>query len=233
MDNQSSTLTNERCESTSSSSFWRWPSGFAWRSSLVRKSRSRSTSVVRAAQAGLAALSRTVNVNHRLVVAVVFMLMLAPAASICYLPFDRSVKSDWYYVNNFYLLLTLAPFITQACISIGIFFLFPAGSKRSYFLSIPLALAIAKILWLLTVNSNEDYYSIVPTFFLVVAGLIALLTLFTFDWLTARKYHGFDAICHRIEHIINARKRKLISEEQADELLAQENHRLKTFHQQY
>jgi hypothetical protein len=259
MENQFSTLTNDRCESNSQTSSWY---SRLWSRSPLQfpalMSRSKLTSAVQAVLSGLAASSRTLRVNNRLYVALVFMLVAAPLASVCYQllalfseTFERTAPAlhwyagqhwfadngnlvdGWYYKNWFYFFLTLAPFICQSMVSVGLFFLFPEDSKRAYFLVIPLSMSISKILWLITVDSNADYHRIVPSFFVVLAGLIAFLILFTFNWLMARKYHVFDALCARVAQIIQARKSKLIDEETADRLLGQEAEKLKAFNQQF
>jgi hypothetical protein len=206
---------------------------------------------VQAVLTGLAALAKTKRVNHRLVVALAFMLVVAPFAMALYQLFDQQatiiqyegqhfydrhgVRFDfWFYKNYYYLFMTLAPYITVSTVIIGAFFLFPENSMRAYLLVLPLAFLFAKIMWLLTVNSNEDFDRVVPALaFLVAAAQIAIFILFFFDWMVARKYHGFDALCIRVIQIIRARKRKLITEEKADELLEQESLKLQTFNQQF
>lgn len=249
MDNQISTLTNSKCEK---SFFLQLPrrSRSLWQS-LAQKSSQYIASVAPAALSrGLRAVRMARKVNSRLYLALVLMLVAAPLVSICYQLFDQyativlyegqhffdrnGVRWDfWFYKNYFYLFLSLAPWLTASVFVVGVFFLFPEGSTRAYFLAIPLAYLLAKIGWLITVESDAAFWAIVPKFFFLVAAQIAFLLLFTFDYLMARKFHVFDQICGHIAQIINARRRKLITEERADELLEQENIRLRTFNQQY
>lgn len=201
-------------------------------------------------QTGLRAISRTLNVNHRFIIAVVFMLLLAPAAGFIYHVFDRKVVmvlfegqhfydaygerwDFWYHKNLFFFFMVQGPHFAQTLFFIGIFFLFPENSRRAYFLIIPLATAISKMIWLCVVNSNDEFYATPGFYYVVVGAAVAWLLLFTFNYLTHRKYHVFDALCARVLHIIQARKGKLIDEETADRLLEQEAAKLRTFNQQY
>lgn len=251
MDNQLSTLTNSKCESTSSHSFWEWLSLSALLSSpLVRRNRSRLATAARAVTTGLLAISKTLRVNQRLYVAVILMLVLAPIVSVSYQLFDRhavvvlypgqhfydnhGVRWDfWYHKNYFFFFMAAGPFLTLALFCVGVFFLFPEGSKRAYFLAIPASWSIAKVLWFCTVNSNDEFYQVVPMSLLLISALVVILAFFTFDWLMARKYHGIDGHARRVISIIQARKNNILDSATAERLLELEADKLKTFNKQF
>lgn len=201
-----------------------------------------------AATTGLRALLTARKVNGRLLVALVLMLVAAPALMVSYHIFDQTatlvlypgqhfydrhgVRFDfWFYKNYYYLFMTLAPYMAVTVGCLGAFLLFPENSKRRYFIVPLLVYAISKIMWLLTVESNEDYDGIVPAFFLIVAGLIVFLILFTFDYLMARKFHHFDGLCIRMLTLI--KNEAGLDEVTRNRALAEVAEDLKAFNKQF
>lgn len=227
-----------------------WRSCLLWLSllrSAVRRSLLNPATVSKAVQIGLRAISRTWKVNHRFIIAVVFMLVLAPVAGIIYHAFDRKavmvlfegqhfydaygVRWDqWYHKNLFFFFMVQGPHIAQTLFFIGIFFLFPENSRRAYFLIIPLAISISKILWLCMVNSNDEFYATPGFYYMIVAAAVAWLLLSTFNYLVHRKYHWFDALCTRV---ITLAKDKSLDPELRNQYLEQEAEKLRVFNQQY
>lgn len=174
--------------------------------------------VLRVAQT-IRVVNKTLNTNHRLYFAVIFMLVMAPLTNVGYQFFDESVRVEGqYYVNAYYLLYVLSPWISLLMFSTGLFLLFPANCKRSYFLVIPITSAIVKILWLSQIQNNEEFHQIVPMYFILPASLIAFVWIFCVDWLMARKYHKLDGIIARIEGLINIKADHEVIESQVKEL---------------
>jgi len=190
------------CESTSNP--LPWPLPWRWLSSpgtpVLRKMSRPLPAALRAALDFLATLSHTLQANHRLYLAIILMLVLAPLASVGYMLFDsKVVVPGWYYQSYYYLFYVLCPWLTVILFSTGLFLTFPAGTRRAWFTTVPVTTAISKILWLCTITSNEDFHHVVPTYFLLVALFLALLWLFLIDWLMSRQYHGIDALIARMD----------------------------------
>lgn len=164
------------------------------------------------------------------------MLLVAPLSGIAYQFLDPKASVQWlwwkwYYSNAYYLFFTVGPHLSDLMIYTGLFLLFPADSRRAWFLVIPTGLTMSKILWLGTVTTNEQFHQIVPLFFVVVAGLIAVVWLFTFNWLMHRQFHEFDSICKRILQIVDASG--VVDAKTQIEMIAPETEKLRTFHNKY
>lgn len=158
---------------------------------------SQATHVIRRA---LISVRGTLKANERLYLSIVLMGIIAPLMSIAFLVFDKSTLDEsWYYLNWYYLAITICPHLSMVIFYTGIFFLFPKGSSQSYFLTVPLALTVAKILWLITASSNEEVNQVVPFEFVAMGVVIAGLWLFAMTYITDRTYHRYDGICARIE----------------------------------
>ena len=146
---------------------------------------------------GLHALADSATVNKRLFVGLVLIGIMAPLAGCFYLLFDKTDSVEgWYYVNNFYLLLVLGPSFKEIVVFVGVYHLFPKDSKRAYLLSIPMGFSIGKILWLLTITSNDQFHSITPFDFVFTGVVISAGLFFSIDWLIWRWSHramAFDA----------------------------------------
>lgn len=198
-----STNNHTKCENTSKQSFWPWP----WASPALSGSAHSHLSIIKPLKTAVSqvarafrATSNTLRVNHRLYLAIVFMLVLAPLANVGYQLFDPSVRGSFlYYENAYYLLFILSPWMSLVLFCSGIFLLFPAGSRRAWFIAIPLISAFFKIIWLTTVSSNAEFHQVVPLYFLLPAASVAFVWLFLLDWLMARKYHGIDALVARMD----------------------------------
>lgn len=168
----------------------------------VVKTRQSLVPASRECLAGLRALNHSIDSNFRIFIAVGFMLVAAPLSGVAYQLFPQQpINEDWFYLNAHYFLLAIGPHIQMILLLTGVFFLMPI-SRRMWFVALPLAIPISKLLWLITVTSNIEYQSFVPWSFVLIGFLFALIWLFTFHWLTHRKYHEFDAICARIEGLI-------------------------------
>jgi hypothetical protein len=118
--------------------------------------------------------------------------------------FSRTEVIDgWYYVNYFHLFLTIGPSLFVFFLLTGAFLLFPDGCKRAYALVVPTGYTISKILWLLTVTSNEQFWQM-PTGSFLFAGVLISFTLFIMlDWLAHNKFHGLDSFDARLEGLYN------------------------------
>lgn len=180
-------------ESYLSARLWPWVQHFISLtkrnlSQLFLQTKKRLALVLQDTLAILNALSKSAS-NSRTYSGLSIMLVAAPLASVCYQFFPlHPIDKTWYYLNMYYFLLTLAPDLSFLLYVTGLFLIF-STSKRAYFLIIPAGYHIAKIIWLVTVSSNEDFYRIVPFSFFVLGGLLASVWLFTFDFLMKLHFH--------------------------------------------
>lgn len=149
---------------------------------------------LRVAVAGLHALILASTANLRIYVGLVLMGVVAPLAACVYLLFDRGiVVKGWYHLNYFHLFFLLGPHLFEFFCLLGAFLLFPKDSKRAYFLIIPAGYVLAKILWLITVTNNAEFWSVIPSSFILIGMLISTVLFVLTDWLTWRKFHGEDS----------------------------------------
>jgi hypothetical protein len=157
---------------------------------------------LREVTAGLSAITSTLLVNNRIFVGLGLMGVIAPSSACVYLLFDRTVENvNWYHLNYFHLFFLLGPHLFELFCLLGVFLLFPRSSKRSYLLSVPTGYVISKIIWLILVTSNQEFWSVVPASFFVMGVLISFALFLTLDWLTWRKFHRVDAFEKRLELI--------------------------------
>jgi len=156
----------------------------------------------------LAALLSALNsrINNRILFGFGLIGVLAPVAGSCFVWFDKkAISTGWvsvYYTNYFYLLLVLAPFLKSVLEIIGVFFLFPKGVKRSLLLSLPLGFTLGKIIWLCTVQNNDQFHTVEPWQISAVGVALGLCLLISADFFTWRKFHREDAFDARLKGIV-------------------------------
>jgi hypothetical protein len=150
--------------------------------------------------AGLRALVASIGANNRIYWGLVLMGVVSPLSACVYMLFSRTEVIDgWYYVNYFHLFLTIGPSLFVFFLLTGAFLLFPDGCKRAYALVVPTGYTISKILWLLTVTSNEQFWQM-PTGSFLFAGVLISFTLFIMlDWLAHNKFHGLYNIADAVD----------------------------------
>lgn len=162
---------------------------------------------------GLNALVLSLAANKRLYVGLILIGVVAPLSGVSYMLFDRTVMVEgWYYVNNFYLFLVLGPSITQVCLLLGVYHLFPRKSKRAFLLTIPMGFSVGKIIWLITVTSNEELHSLTPANIILVGGLVSFVVMFSIEWFAWRNEHRFRAFCSRTDSLYNVVNEPSISD---------------------
>jgi hypothetical protein len=189
---------------------------------------------VRDVLAGLHALALATTANKRLYVGFGFIGIVAPLVGCSYLLFDRTIVDvEWYHLNNFYLLLLLGPFITGVFICIGVYHLFPNGSKRAYTLALPMGYLIGKIIWLYQIESNEEFYQITPVNIILVGVLISTVIMFLSEWLTWRWSHRVRAFDCRRDSLDNIVDDEDISDAKFRSMFRQVYREKKEFHKQY
>jgi hypothetical protein len=64
---------------------------------------------------------------------------------------------------------------------------------RAMALFIPMGLALGKVLWLLQVQSNDEFWNLPPIGFVFYGLLLGSLLPTVIDWTIWRKFHDFDA----------------------------------------
>jgi hypothetical protein len=150
--------------------------------------------VLRDLHAGLLALVMTSTANARIYVGLGLMGVIAPLAACAYLLFDRGeVDSSWYHLNYFHLLFLLGPHLFELFCLLGAFLLFPQGSKRAYLIAIPAGYVLAKIVWLISVTNNQEFWQVVPSSFVLGGIAISGVVLKIMNWLTWRQFHAVDS----------------------------------------
>lgn len=152
-------------------------------------------------------LLATASVNKRIYVGLVLVGVLAPVAGSFYVYLSQEViDKTWYYRNYFNLFLVLGPSLKMICVFLGLFFFMPQGSKRAYLLALPLGEEIGKIIWLISITTNEQYWSIAPFHILFVGFVIAIVLLISSDWLSWRFFHRELAHDARLKLIYSNRE---------------------------
>jgi hypothetical protein len=189
---------------------------------------------VKVAATGLHALILATAANKRLYVGFGFIGIVAPLVGCSYLLFDRTIVDvEWYHLNNFYLLLLLGPFITGVFICIGVYLLFPNGSKRAYALALPMGYLIGKIIWLYRIESNEEFYQIAPVNVILVGILISTVIMFLSEWLAWRWSHRIRAFACRRDSLDNIVDDEDISDAKFRSMFRQVYRDKKEFPKQY
>lgn len=190
--------------------------------------------VVQGASASLLALVKSTVANKRLFVGLVLMGIVAPLSGCIYMLFDQTVKiEDWYYLNNFYLFLVLGPFIKDVVICIGVYHAFPNKSKRALLLAVPMGFSIAKIIWLYTINSHDEFYSIPPGHIVFVGILVSVVILMSIEWFAWRWAHRTRAFDSRLDGLDNIVDEDSISDSQFRSMFRQVYRDKKEFPKQY
>jgi hypothetical protein len=144
--------------------------------------------------AGLHALALAATANSRVYVGLGLMGVVSPLAGVAYLVFDRTaIDVEWYHLNYFHLFFLLGPYLSLLIILIGIFLLFPRGCKRAFAMVLPTGFVLAKILWLISVTSNQEFWQVVPASFVMLAMLMSAALFLMINWLTWTQFHGKDS----------------------------------------
>jgi hypothetical protein len=129
-------------------------------------------------------------VNRRIFVGLVLIGVVAPVAGSIYTLFShQTVSEDWFYLNWFNLFLVLGPPLKNVFFAWGVFYLFPEGSKRAWIIALPMGEEIGKILWLLSITNNEQFWSIAPWHVYVTGICLAVFLLVISEFLTFRFHH--------------------------------------------
>lgn len=154
----------------------------------------------------LQALALSVTTNIRTYVGW-FLVGVSPLAACIYLLFDRSVKIEgWYHENYFYMFMLLGPYLFFFVALTGIYMMIPVKLKTikvykwsiliqmTRVMSYPIGFCITKILWFIQTESNAEYWEF-PTWHYCLVGLVfAYLTTFVIDYCTWRKFHALDGL---------------------------------------
>jgi hypothetical protein len=181
-----------------------------------------------------AAIILTLESSTRTYTAVVLMLVVAPLTSVSYQLFDKASKvTGWYYQSYFNLFYIISPYIGWIIFITGCFLLFPREMKRAWILSGPAALLLAKILWLITVTSNEEFFQMMPVFFIVLSFLITLVWLFTCNWVMEFHFHKREGCIARARGVRRLVKAQNIPKEHGWNLIDAELDKIETYSRAY
>lgn len=211
------------CERFSSSSSWGWLVGaITWlrRFPVILLER------VRRARLALHAGRIAGKTNGRALVGLSLILIVAPLAGAAYQVFDVThVDRTWWWRTWYDFLYVQGQYACIILCLLGAALLLPQNSKRSYFLTAPISLYVAKILWLCTVTSNDQFnasWLLIPAYFFIAATIIAFILVFTFNWLVTLHFHKREGIRARIDGVIDLNRMHLIDDAEALKILRRE-----------
>jgi hypothetical protein len=191
----------------------------------------RIASAPRAISAGLHAVVHSTTTNLRIYVGLILVGVVSPSSMVFYKIFDKeAVDQTWYHLNFFYLFHVLGPYLLMGFFIVGMYHLFPNGSKRSYILAMPLGYIISKSILIILCTSNEEWHESVSLPMFAMGAGIALVLFVSIDWFAWRKYHKFDSIPARIKGIIAMPG---LDAEAKLRLIEGENNKLFTFHKDF
>lgn len=129
-------------------------------------------------------------VNRRIFIGLVLIGVVAPVAGSFYTFLSHETVSEgWYYLNWFNLFLVLGPPLKNVFFAWGVFYLFPQGAKRAWIIALPMGEEIGKILWLLSISNNEQFWSVAPWHVYVTGISLAIFLLTVAEIFTFRYHH--------------------------------------------
>lgn len=147
--------------------------------------------VLRDQLAGLNALSKSSKTNIRVFIGFGVLGVVAQLAESVHMLFDDSVRDwSWYHLNYFHLFFLLGPHIAKLALLIGFYHLLPRGHAYGWFLVPAFGYSTGKIMWLISIDNNESFHSLVGYAFLGVGLLIAVVLMITMTYLNWRHYHN-------------------------------------------
>jgi hypothetical protein len=176
-------------------------------------------------RAALVSLVLASTVNSRVYVGLLLMTVATPLASCSHLLFSRDVVDpEWFYRHYFDLFLVIGPYLSIFFALLGVYLWLPLNN-RAKGLFIPIGLTVGKILWLLQITSNDEFWHLPSISFLFYGLLIGSLLPMVLDHLVWRKFHDFDGKMARIEGLAN-----ILTISEADKaMLIQEIKKAKAF----
>jgi len=200
--------TQQSCVNLVSSSLLQPPSWFKWwpfKSAPATSSKqTKIASAFHSLHAGLVAQAKSANLNSRIAIAIALIAVCAPATYTAFLLFPaKPINPQWFYLNWHYYLLTIGPHLYILTTLTGVFLLFPAHSKRAYFLLLPGGTITAQIINLSLATSNADINHVMEWYTLLLGTGIILILFITADYLTHRKYHQYDALMARAKGLMD------------------------------
>lgn len=194
-----------------------WPALLQARLTLLLRPR-----VARVRLALLAGL-HAIETSKRILAGMIVVLIVAPLSGVTYLLFNDTLEDPaWFMLNYYQLFLQLGPYLCICFCLIGASLFFPVNSRKAYFLLPPLAIYVTKILWLCTVETNEEYnsfFTIAPFYFFLTGAIIALILIFTFNWIMTLHFHKREGIRARIDGTIDLNELDLIDDAEAMKIL--------------
>jgi hypothetical protein len=129
-------------------------------------------------------------VNRRIFIGLGLIGVVAPVAGSFYTFLSHAtVSEDWYYLNWFNLFLVLGPPLKNVFFAWGVFYLFPEGAKRAWIIALPMGEEIGKILWLISITNNEQFWSVAPWHVYVTGISLAVFLLTIAEFITFRYHH--------------------------------------------
>lgn len=188
------------------------------------------------------AVVKSAILNNRIYLAFV-LFCLSPFAFTLHVPFDRDIKYGWmgFIENWFHLFNLIGPYLFCLVVLLGVCLLIHPKQKTFKvfkwslqvqmirMLFIPIGITIAKIIWLCSVSSNDDFWSIPNWAFFLVGLFIGYIFYRVVEYFTWRKYHAFDALVASIEGLYKIDLDEKDRHERVKPLIQE----LKYFHSKY
>lgn len=201
-------------------------------SRLASKTRLRLASVAREILAGLGAVVNSATVNARIYTGWLIIGIVAPLSATFYHRFDSALEiaSMPYHGNWYYLFHAISPWMYDAILCVGVYHLFPSGSKRSYILVAAFGWLIAKCVHISLATSNEEWHQSASWPLIVMGISFAIIFFISIDWFAWRKFHKFDSIPARIKGIISTPG---IDADTKLKMIEPENNKLFNFHKEF
>jgi hypothetical protein len=162
--------------------------------------------VVSALQNKLEALSR--KFTWRKVAGMILAGPLAFASDLFYQLFKLETKVEgWYYDNFRYLFMCLGPYLMACFFALGFYFYYsPQNHKNSWAGCLPLAIPVAKIMWMIGVTNDTEWHQVPGLVYFGGATLIVLLFWFVGDDLMYIYNHRIRNARSTMDNITNNRK---------------------------
>lgn len=166
--------------------------------------------------AWIATVKSTTQNNRQYIAFVIFCA--SPFAFSLHAMFDRKVVYEWMgFIQNWYHLLNLiGPYLWALVVLTGCSLLIvPTGKAFKIFkrpvkvhvnrlLSVPIGICIAKIIWLSTITSNEEFWALPNYGYFSIGIFIAYFYYRLLEYFTWRKFHAYDGIIASLEGLYNS-----------------------------
>lgn len=160
----------------------------------------RETPVILHAQIKVLVLTTTINTR---IYAGLVMMFSTPVVWYLFRFFDQKAKIWDFHLNWFFVLMNLGPLLSIILLLIGLYHILPYKCWQSKIVMWFNGLPIAKIIWNVLANNNDEYNAVPDTLFLVAGVLISIVVHKSIDFFAWRGFHKFHGITRRMRGIMS------------------------------